>query len=722
MVEVNAIIELVSLYTQFLAISFSIKVDWSVGWQKYIQLSKVFNMNFLSAFYGFYGIQFADYRVHHILVTNIAPLGIALVLLILFKSPIVVLWYVVTLSSVVVSIFGYYVYTMVEPQPMYKYMGLASVIVFVIMFLILVIQLIVNCCRKRTNYKLGMVDVESFDKIDVTVAIHVKSNAKQVRNFIVSIVLLFIGYTQFIFPFLIFGFLVLINCLLNCFTKGQQFTSDINTWCRKSSLKIVLILLGFIYIPITTDTLEMLFCKELKCKVNEVIDRGFPTALSFDLLSHSEQFGQCKPCLFDSMCTIGNQLCQQESDLRLISDPSFSCSSEIYKYFLPGSILMLAGFTIGVPFLFYKLVKIISKFLLQIRVSDKQGEDVWAVQSHLSNNSCSSMYKSFVMNWKYYKLVLMGYRLLVVLIFVFLSSLEYNIAASVCLFMAHVGALLFTIKSQPYASLSIQLLYYCIILVNIINCGLVITNASGIILQDSLIPFIVTLNAVLPILMYTLGYYVDRKRMKELRGSFSQEFDAETKKQHKGVHKFVNEDDLKKIKAMDMILNRKLLNIAVNYFIFLGFIATLAGSIGILGIASQSSRFNAMIDTRLHYDQIYKNELGSYTSWDQFMDNCCCMVAMGNKQKGIEHWKCINNKEFNYKLLVRKDMDLDGYDIREFCGRSFKFVDPPQLLENESHILYTQHGDYVKGISRELIMRTKHWNDEQMDKVLLYLW
>eukprot|EP00835_Amoeboradix_gromovi_P005273 NODE_481_length_7843_cov_0.394835.p1 type:complete len:718 gc:universal NODE_481_length_7843_cov_0.394835:4725-2572(-) len=714
----NATFELLSIYSQFLAISMSIKVNWPLNWSRYVNFAKYMRFDFLTTFYG---LQLMEYRVHYILLTNLLPLAISFILLFLFKSPLIVFWYLITLCSMLGMIFGYFVYSNVDPQQPYKIAGYLSLFVFLIMLLVLLIGLTIKWCRKRNKYKLDAEDIDNFENIDKVDLVHNKSAFKIIRNLVIAIILILIGYSNNFYPLYIIAAFILVNCLFNLFPKGRLQTTKFNTLARKSGLKIILLGLGFGYIPITTKLLEILFCKEFKCGLNQIIQRGFPKLLNIGLIAPEPNFGyNCLDCIVDKNCKL-KELCLAESDLLLAANPSYSCTSEIYRFFLPGSLLMLVTFTFGVPVLFYRLVKTTSRFLTQIRVINKQGEDIWAIRSHVSKNSCASIYQSFVMNWKYYKLILMLYRLVIVIIFVFLTSLDYSLVTSISLFLAHSIVFVFSVYSSPYSDKSAQYLYYSVVFVNIINCVVVILKASDVNITDASLPGIIAVNTMIPFFMFFLGYMLDRKKSKKLLAALSEEFGGNPKQ----FIDFIDPQDRPKLKTMDAILNRKLLHMTVNYFTLLGFVATLAGSLGVLGIVSQGSRLKTRMDTRRNGLAIVQSELGSFYTWQEFIGSCCCMTNLSDKEHGTEYWKCNNNLEFNYKILNRvdfKETSLNGYDVRSFCGRTYNFVEPPTLVDNGFNVYHTKHGSFLAGYSRETIKKLKGWSDEDLDKVLLYLW
>eukprot|EP00835_Amoeboradix_gromovi_P006142 NODE_670_length_5356_cov_0.415066.p5 type:complete len:121 gc:universal NODE_670_length_5356_cov_0.415066:412-774(+) len=108
---------------------------------------------------------------------------------------------------------------------------------------------------------------------------------------------------------------------------------------------------------------------------------------------------------------------------------------------------------------------------------------------------------------------------------------------------------------------------------------------------------------------------------------------------------------------MDMVLDRKILKVAVNYFVVLGIISVIAMSLGLLGIFTQRSFDTVSLDTRstnsIDSLGIQVREFGLFTSWSDFTSNCCCMLSKSSELAGIEYWRCRETEisDFKYKVL-----------------------------------------------------------------------
>lgn len=131
-------------------------------------------------------------------------------------------------------------------------------------------------------------------------------------------------------------------------------------------------------------------------------------------------------CNFSTSCPIATKLCPGATDSRLSLDKSLSCSTEILPYYGPGAAMLLVIIGFGVPFLYYRLIYLSTKLVHSIppeSTFDVQGDAaVWFLQMQLSTNLCRALYYGFKYKWRYYSLLILFVKMLVVAVYVFLSS------------------------------------------------------------------------------------------------------------------------------------------------------------------------------------------------------------------------------------------------------------------------------------------------------------
>ena len=319
------------------------------------------------------------------------------------------------------------------------------------------------------------------------------------------------------------AFLSLINFFGSLSVKGRKTFTKLNSFIRKSSLKVVLIVLGLTYMPITTVLFKFLICSPTKCAANQQVNRfgvignniaGFTPRINDTFpITPTDVAEFCVNTVYDDQCPVGFPM--DNSDSLLTIDPTLSCKTEIHPYFLPGGLLLLMVFSFGVPFLYYRLVKLVNEFLLKIRVMETATNE-WLVKIKASKNSCSQMYNSFESKWKYFKLALIMYRLLIVSCFVFLVTLDKRNIAVILICCIHCSAMLFAIYSRSYYNKSNQFVVYAVVGMNIIACVLVISSTGGNQVSETLVYPTSILNFLVPIIAFSVGYIVDKRQAKKL--------------------------------------------------------------------------------------------------------------------------------------------------------------------------------------------------------------
>jgi hypothetical protein len=249
-----------------------------------------------------------------------------------------------------------------------------------------------------------------------------KSFMKQVRNFSMASILIIISLISYgtlntniiydnivfykdlqkalqdlggIFALLcvIFGSLLMINWITGLFKKGRKYNTVLNTMWKGSILYVIVMTLLIMYIPMTTSVFSSIKCSRTSCEygsrfVVQDVTLDFDSVGKQFLLEKHYRRPVCEVCNFTNTCAISNQLCPGESDLRLEADPSLSCTKEMYIYYLPGSVLIFISCTIGVPFVFYRLITLCQKYIEQMYYShinkDQLKERIEKSYGHLS--------------------------------------------------------------------------------------------------------------------------------------------------------------------------------------------------------------------------------------------------------------------------------------------------------------------------------------------------
>eukprot|EP00842_Homolaphlyctis_polyrhiza_P000293 jgi/Hompol1/1264/HPOL_002669-RA len=216
---------------------------------------------------------------------------------------------------------------------------------------------------------------------------------------------------------LVIGGIFLIYVIMLCVRKGRIMLHKAKAFSLWNMGTLVFLFLSAAYIPISTSLLSVFGCSWQTCSASTefaVRSVSLDSSFSSDFSSLTFNGTACTACNFNtSICSIATSLCPGDRDLRLNSDSSFSCSSEILPFYGPGAALMFVAFCIGVP-----ATKLVSSIP---RDSDIAGStnQTWFIQMQLSTNLCRGLYYGFKYNWRYYSLIFLYQKMAIVAIFVF---------------------------------------------------------------------------------------------------------------------------------------------------------------------------------------------------------------------------------------------------------------------------------------------------------------
>ncbi|KAJ1515449.1 hypothetical protein HMI54_001360 [Coelomomyces lativittatus] len=785
------IVEIFSNFSQYLGIIGSIDVVWpeSLKWigdylhflrVDFTQTINLPNINLPSL----------DFRAQHIILINAFPLALAIILLVFFKSMRVVLWYCALLTSVGVLFTGL-VLRFIPSGPFTSMTSISQLLCIVGGSCLVLCFLGFIFYRLITNYrhkihpqqpsssedeelqltKQNSKDIESssihnldIEAITLKDRISKKSFWIQTRNFTLGSLLLFFGLliagvfpsnvfgSVFHFYYLVedafysvgatigwimvsFGLALIYNWTMGHFAIARRFHTRLNYLFRKNFVKVVLALLGLLYVPMSTSIFSCFLYKFVSCPTGTELVHSF-VRLDLDSLittfTRSQYTGvACKSCYFNNNeCPIASKLCPGESDLRLYSDPSISYNSEILLYYVPGSILAVFSIIIGFPWLFYKLILISSRFVSELPVRrGYRKEERWKSQCKVTSSSCRSLYTMFEYKWRNYKLITLIHKLIVVAVFTLGGG---NSFAVICALVAsHSAFAIMSIYSRPYINKGEDILAIVCLFINVLNAVIALLVALGFNIPTYVSPIVITLNTVFPTATIILGLYfqyleekaerkleeeklarqiqakLKTKKKKIIKNTKELEDNGDTSEDESSIESKINinvkekakaalkikKSDLLFIDSMDQELDQRLLNVLVNFFLFLGLVSFLSLAISILGVLlasnSRSFLYPRYFSTSDAPISTLSMEFAGYASWNEFITNCCCQYSLPVDNLGIvinstkinsitEVWKCVIPKDvsnstgnFLYKLRLRKYGNFDGTIVRAYCSTRF---------------------------------------------------
>ncbi|KNE65727.1 hypothetical protein AMAG_09708 [Allomyces macrogynus ATCC 38327] len=490
-----------------------------------------------------------------------------------------------------------------------------------------------------------------------------------------------IGWVMFAF-----GVALLYNWLSGLSARMRRFNTRVNYLFRKNVVKVVLFVLGILYIPMATSILSVFMCVWVTAPAgNEFVLR----TVTLDWASLLSSFSRSTAtgvaytaCNFRANeCPITNELCPQATDLRLATDVSFSCIKEIYPFYLPGALFAVVTIVIGIPWLYYRLIAVSARFIRELPARTDDPDLKWREQ-------------------KYYKLVLLLHKIIIVSVFIFADK---NSFAVICVLTAsHSLFALLSLYSRPYIKLYEDVLATLCLLVNVGNAIVTLFIALGYTIPTWATILVPGLNIAAPSLVLAFGFYMQYRDWKRKKAEAAAEAaaaaetnastDPITARQAKLASKqpdlaaTLSRADLEFIDSLDQDLDQRLLRTLVNSFLGLGlgaFLALAISAIGLMQAVSSNDLVRArVVDTGTAIAAPVAYEFAGYTTWTEFTANCCCEAALASSggvplnltasASVVEKWKFRTTAgKFIYKPRMRQYGNENGWSVRGYCATSF---------------------------------------------------
>ncbi|KAI9218193.1 hypothetical protein BC828DRAFT_407818 [Blastocladiella britannica] len=566
-----ALLEIGSNFIQYVGVIGSVKIQWPSGFEYIGNYLRYLRIDFTSQLPNV-NIPTLDFRSQLVLYSNALPLFVAILLLIFFKSVPVVLTACVIIGGIGLIVSGIVLLSLPTTQfsvqsnvAQYLIIGGAGAEILVATGYLVRRYL----ARRRANKVVPITGSPTSDagapmmnqgdngsEVNVE-AIKTRDrygrrpHLLQLRDFCIGAVLTFLGliitgcanttswnaasttWYNFVlimkslgfvigWVFFAFGLAFDYIFLSNVFRTTRRFNRRAMYFLKKNAIKIVLFLLGFLYIPMATSILSTFSCTWITAPAGSEFVRR---VVSLNLASLQSDFSRSSltnvaytSCHFRSgECPIADMLCPESSDLRLVADQSLSCNQEIYPFYLPGAIISLFTIVIGIPWLFYKLIRLSSRFLTEFPADANDSKEKWKQQVKLSTSSCKSLYNGFEFRWRYYKLVTIIHKLLIVGVLIF--SNNYSFALICALTATHSLFAVTSIMSRPYVRKTEDLLAIICLLINVGNALLALMVALAYNVPSWIGPLIGVLNIILPGATLVIGLRMDAREERERKAA-----------------------------------------------------------------------------------------------------------------------------------------------------------------------------------------------------------
>ena len=421
-------------------------------------------------------------------------------------------------------------------------------------------------------------------------------------------------------------------------------------------------------------------------------------------------------------------LCPGGDSSRLASAPQIDCDQQL-AFYLPGTLLTILMFTVGVPYLFYTITHRHTEFyddldIYQLSAADRNAkkqamrkgrlsqrtkealftpvelEDIWQRRvQNAGRNRAKNLYSFFKYQWRYWKLIRLGEKFLIVVVDVLKTKLGHPAVAPILMLAIHSCMLMLGLFARPYENAIPNMLSIAISAANVFNYCLLLTTAVRVASPPSLVYGILFVNVGVPLLAIPFGWWLNvrhkRRMAAELQQSGNKRAYVATdvvQKKRRLVERQINEFTLRQIASWTWGV--LIASIVAGELIFIGTFAEAAltpvsGHTATTGI----SRHGVEIVDCFREEHARNQEFLGFGNWSAFTDNCCCMaranVTAGYtpwalKEQVTELWTCKNTiamtererreRPIIYKERQRRALEPGSrvHRVRHFCDTVFR--------------------------------------------------
>jgi len=312
-------------------------------------------------------------------------------------------------------------------------------------------------------------------------------------------------------------------------------------------------------------------------------------------------------------------------------------------------------------------------------------KEIWQIQINLSTNPVRALYYSFHYNARYFKILILFYKLLLVAITISLFNEPVIVLSLVS--VLHVLLLGLLALSRPY-TFSLETFLHVAATVLCIFDTIYVLMLVLFQVPSFVFYIVLGINVILFFVVILVLFLSFASRTK-FTWKYQQLF-RKTRKFQKHITKIEMEDNLADNHAnINYKLTRTNLNILVNFLMVMGLTLVVALFLCILSMTrhefltdhfpSLQRAYLATIDSTQRCSDTQRLQFAGYDSWSAFTDNCCCTHAdyfvdsvHASRYPLVELWYCLNGEgKERIRHEQRDSTMLSGENIRSFCAREF---------------------------------------------------
>lgn len=327
---------------------------------------------------------------------------------------------------------------------------------------------------------------------------------------------------------------------LRLFSWGQSIIFHIRLFFKRWSLKILTIILDILYIPILNCLYSLLIAKKFEIGVGSYV-QIYPTNEWNNFMIHYAS--NILPCTDGSSCLS----CAEQFSWRLNDDISLRYHQDVINTSIISIIYVVFFILIGIPVVWYKLIKKNIALIENINVFGHTVADKWGNLIFKLASSGVNIFSHFKMNRVNFAVIMYVMKF----ILSFISVMGYHFAGGITYFLPfyYIVLLLIHIFYRPYINFGNTVIEILFNGFNLLLSILPILEQGGIYVSSTAVSIVLILAFVLPVLSVIVFIIYDCRKSSGVENedptAAPKLTSEETAKREEELQTLIDDDDKK---------------------------------------------------------------------------------------------------------------------------------------------------------------------------------
>ena len=746
-----SLIQQVVQQVQFFTMLQQLNIHWPSAWVDVTGWLSFFTLD-VEQYVGQQDIPLIDFRSLFIIISIIVPIVLNLILLLVFQPLYIVLWYLALCGGAILLVAGFFAQVIPGGTGNSQLFIIIGACLFGVATLSALGVFLYKRClqtetaeekfeatranflkfhRHRTLIQSGVILLLLLAGLFLAFSDQVTiygADLSPLRSspFVIA-GYIFLGFAAV-------GMFIAVMCCTSC---GRKVLLAISTFLQRNLLMIMLMLISLSFIPVVQFAMGQFLCARYQCPAGYRFNPYAPRN-SNDYDISPKRF--CDACTIQQCARTGTiqSLCPAFDELRMWKHPEVPCGDNAIFFSFAAAIVIFC-YACGLPLCYYLVIRYLTKQVdedavtgLTVRQEEVIAEDeLWVIKMSELSPVAASLYEAFRLPRRFYILVSMLHRLCTTVALSIASA--YSSAASALVLVIHAAACVFVAALRPYVSFAEQVIGTVFAICNVLNGIYAVyiwregENSTSTVLTGAFI----AANVVLPLIAGITGFIIHRRRAKEAKKLLNEALAEQAPAPAVAVDRVptpqpevrsasplpsgqepaetvpMTEEEMEAVRELDgpqrvallrrraknsrkvNFLNEESTKVLNSSFSVLGLFFFFAGGIAALGYLRQPLPTFLPGSSRLQTSTFYT--LGSYASWTDFSQNCCCFQQnTGSLNFNVsERWVCANGNTVE-RGRVSKTLIDDGLPLRSLCSTTFRTGCFPTVTNNRLRVVCSE--------------------------------